>query len=152
MNSFSFEGIVYVRDCEEARSILEGLKSIVEHVAERQVDCEENAEKYGPGVLRVDICICGECSASTSTRVDATIKRLGDFTVTGAKFEFEAKFETEWEEERGYFFVGAEEQVAEAQSKDAREQILALLPKLRGDDISAVLHSVTKDVKTAGLE
>lgn len=130
-------GTIYVKDCKEIRGILEELELLAECMDERQVDCKKaDKKKYGPGVLQVDIGIYGQGSASVSTLIDDTIQQLGPFAIAGARFD------TEWEAEKGYFFVGTEEQVAKAGSAYAVERILELLPELQGDDIDKVLHSV----------
>ena len=132
MGSFAIAaGTVFVKSCLEVENIVEELCDLADGMDERDVTCEEvDAEKYGPGIVRVEINIYGHSSASTSTLVDGKIQEFGPYAIEAARFH------TEWEGSSGYYYVGNREQVAAAESADALEHIKQWAPRLQAEDMA----------------
>ena len=135
-------GTVHVRDCPEARRILQALDELAEGMDERRVESRKtDRRKYGQGIMEIEIYISGHTSASHASEIDEKVRELGPHAVKAGRFD------TEWECEKDHFFVGTDEQVAVAESADALERIQALAPKLRGDDITAALNTIICDTQ-----
>jgi hypothetical protein len=130
-------GSVRVKTCSEVGAILKDLGRLAEGMDERQV----SGHRRGQGVMEIEIYISGHTSASHATAIDEKVKELGGYAVEAGRFR------TEWECEQDHFFVGTNEQVAVAESADALEHIQSLAPKLRGDDITAVLNTIICDTQ-----
>ena len=138
MGSFAIAaGAVFAKSCPAVDKIMKELRDLADGMDERDVICEEvDAKKYGPGVIRVEINICGHSSASTSTLVDEKIQEFGPYAVEAARFH------TEWDCESGYFYIGNREQVAAAESKEALAQIKESARMLQGVNIGNALHHI----------
>ena len=150
MGSFAVtSGTIVVRACPEVEKIVEELRELAKGMEEREVLCEEAAsEKYGLGVVEIQVGVSGYASASYSTEIDDKIKELGPYAVAGARFD------TEWECQASSFFVGSEEQVAQVESTDALGHIRECALKLKGNDIYSalrcVLDALSREEKTVG--
>ena len=135
-------GTIRVKDCPEVKSIVKALDGLAQGMDEGRVESRKaNRRKYGSGVLEVDIYISGYASGSHACEIDDKVRELGPYAVEAARFV------TEWECERGVFFVGGAADVEKAESADALAQIQALAPKLRGDDITAALNTIICDTQ-----
>ena len=67
-------GTVYVRDCQEVKSILKALDGLTEGMDERHVESRKaNRREYGRGVLEMHILISGHTSGSHACKIDDKI-------------------------------------------------------------------------------
>jgi len=127
-------GTVWVKDCPEVQAIVQELERLAADMDEGLMTVKPaEPEEYGPGVLEVSVNVAGYSSATHACEIDDKVGQLGLHAVEGARFD------SEWDDQKEPFFVGNDEQVAEAKSRDALAQIRELLPELKMDKAEAAL-------------
>ncbi len=127
-------GTVRVKDCPEVQAIVQELERLAADMDEGLLTVKPaEPEEYGPGVLEITVNVAGYSSATHACEIDDKVGQLGLHAVEGARFD------NEWEDQKEPFFIGTDEQVAEAKSRDALARIRGLLPELKMDKAEAAL-------------
>lgn len=125
-------GTIHLRDVPEARAIQDVLESLA--IGREEVRIEQQDPESG--TFNLSIFIAGYSNALGAAEIDETICAFGPYAVEGARFTME------WEGERGCFYVGSPEQIAQAESRDAAQAILSHIPKLQNEDTFQVLQEL----------
>ena len=138
MGSFSMtQGSIKIKPCPETNRIIEELRTLASGMDEDRILSEPADEnRDDPGVVMLDIYICGHMSATHSTSIDDKIRQLGPYALEAAEIH------TEWEGEQSHYFIGSESDVERAESARALEEIEEHAKLLRGADIQAAQDAI----------
>lgn len=136
MNNFtSVTGVITVRACPETAAVLEELRALAEGMDGEGVRCAEHTPGgVRTGILVVEVDIYGCTSAAHAQEIDDKIRELGPYAVEAAEITGI----------HGCFFVGTEEEVVRAESRDALMHILGLAHKLEERDAGDALQAILR--------